>query len=221
MTTPGNPAAHDTDLVITGADEADAGVLSQVIADAFAGLAPCRWLVADPGARRSIFPGYFRMYVEHALQDGVVETTPDRTAAALWVSGTGPADPPDGYAGQLAAITGPWLDRFLAFDAELDRHHPRGTFHHHLAILAVRPDKQGQGTGTALLHAHHARLDDKGIPAYLEAADERTRRIYLAHGYADLGSPIQLPGGPAMYPMFRPPRPAIRGEPADRKADRM
>ena len=89
---------------------------------------------------------------------------------------------------------------------QLDRHHPAGTFHHHLAILAVRPDRQGQGIGTALLHAHHAVLEDQGIPAYLEASDERTRRLYLAHGYTDRGSPIELADGVRMYPMWREPR---------------
>ena len=78
--------------------------------------------------------------------------------------------------------------------------------HHHLAILAVRPDRAGPGTGTALLDAHHAILDGEGTVAYLEASDERTRGIYLRHGYADYGSPIELPGGPFMYPMVRHPR---------------
>jgi GNAT superfamily N-acetyltransferase len=81
---------------------------------------------------------------------------------------------------------------------------PTGISHHHLAILAVRPDEQGQGTGTALLCAYHQMLDSGlGVPAYLEASDLRTRRIYLRHGYADHGLPIHLPGGPFMYPMVR------------------
>ena len=99
------------------------------------------------------------------------------------------------------------LPNFQAFDAALDAHHPAGTFHHHLAILAVRPDRQGQGLGTALLAAHHAVLDDQGIPAYLEASDERTRRLYLSHGYADHGSsPITFAGSARMYPMWREPQ---------------
>ena len=81
-----------------------------------------------------------------------------------------------------------------------------GVFHEHLAILAVRPDRQGQGIGTALLDARHADLEDQGIPAYLEASDERTRRLYLAHGYTDRGSPIELADGVRMYPMWREPR---------------
>jgi GNAT superfamily N-acetyltransferase len=117
-----------------------------------------------------------------------------------------PGTTPDGY----AALTGPRLGRFLAFDAELDAPHLTGHKHDHLAILAVRPGRQGQGTGTALLHARHATLDREGTAAYLEASSQRTRRIYLRHGYTDHGSPIELPGGPLMYPMTRQPRPGQR-----------
>jgi GNAT superfamily N-acetyltransferase len=195
---------------VVRADAADLDTLSQVIAGAFHDLAPSRWLIDDPAARREIFPGYFRIYVEHAIASGVVHTTPDRTAAALWipVSEDGPAQPLD-YDARLAVATRPWTARFLAFDAALDRHHPTGVPHHHLAMLAVSPHRQGQGTGTALLRAYHQMLDhDARIPAYLEAADLRTRQIYLRNGYADHGPPIQLPDdGPQMYPLWRECRP--------------
>jgi hypothetical protein len=77
---------------IVRAGEADIEVLSQVIADAFLPLAACQWLIPDQAARREIFPGYFRMYVEHAMADGLVHTTPGRDAAALWIP-TGPQLP--------------------------------------------------------------------------------------------------------------------------------
>ena len=93
----------------------------------------------------------------------------------------------------------------MAFDEELTRHHLTDVFHHHLAILAVRPAQQGQGIGTAFLEAHDATFDWQGIASYLEASDERTRELYLRHGYTDHGSPIELPGGPFMYPMVRQP----------------
>jgi GNAT superfamily N-acetyltransferase len=181
----------------------------------------CKWLIPDQAARREIFPRYFRMYVERAFADGLVHTTPALSAAALWIPGSGPAEPAAGYVEQLAEITGPWVNRFQVFDTELDAHHPIGVEHHHLAILAVAPGWQGQGIGTALLHAHHAALDQLGVPAYLEASSERTRSIYLNHGYSDYGEPIVLPGTlplegdastgeapPAafMYPMLREPQ---------------
>jgi len=191
------------------ADEADLDVLSQVIADAFFDLAPSQWLITDPGIRGRIFPRYFRLYLEHALTHGTVHTTPSRTAAALWVpGGQDTTGPPDGYAERLAALTSPWTSRFLAFDEALDRHHPTGIPHQHLAILAVHPDHQGRGIGTALLQAWHATLDDAGTPAYLEASSPRTRGLYLAHGYFPRpDAPFYLPdGGPPMWPMWRDPR---------------
>jgi GNAT superfamily N-acetyltransferase len=207
MTTRHQPAAGDSTADgLVRAGEADIDVLSQLIADAFLDLPPCQWLIADRTARREIFPRFFRMYVVHAMTDGLVYTTSDRTAAALWIPGTGPAVPPEDYDEELAEVTGQWAERFVIFDGELDAHHLADVMHHHLAILAVRPDRQGRGIGTALLDAHHAQLDKEGTVAYLEASDERTRRIYLRHGYTDYGSPIQLPDGPSMYPMTRQPR---------------
>jgi len=214
MTNHDTTAAGSAGHVIVRAGETDIDVLSQVIADAFLDLVPCRWLIADRAARHDIFPRYFRMYVVHAMADGLVDTTPDRTAAALWIPGTGPAEPPEGYDEELAVVTGQWAERFVTFDGELDAHHLADVAHHHLAILAVRPDWQGRGIGTALLDTHHAVLDEAGITAYLEASDDRTRSIYLRHGYADYGSPIQLPDGPIMHPMVRPPLAADHGGPA-------
>jgi GNAT superfamily N-acetyltransferase len=184
---------------------ADAAAVSQVITEAFCDLVPSRWLIADAAARRQIFPGYFRIFTEHALTAGIVHTTPGHTAAALWLP-TGPdgPQPPAGYDEKLAAVTGPWLARFVTFDAELDRHHRTGEAHHHLALMAVHPHHQRQGIGSALLAAHHATLDEAGIPAYLEAASARARALYARHGYAPAGQPIQLPGGPSLYPMWRP-----------------
>jgi GNAT superfamily N-acetyltransferase len=117
-----------------------------------------------------------------------------------------PHGPPEGYQDRLAAATGAHLPRFQALEEAFDRHHPSGAAHEHLAVLAVRPDRQRLGIGTALLNARHAILDRDGTPAYLEASDPAKREIYLQHGYADHGPPIQLTDGPALYPMWRNPR---------------
>ena len=193
---------------------ADLDALSHVVAAAFHGLAPSRWLIPDPDVRRQIFPGYFAIFVQHVLAAGTVHTTPDRAAAALWLpAGAAEAGPPADYDARLAGATGPFLARFQAFDEALDRHHP-GVAHHHLAMMAVRPDRQGQGTGTALLRAYLEHLDKAAMPSYLEAASPRSRAIYLRHGYADHGPPIRLgDDGPCMYPMWREPGSVAGPEP--------
>ena len=96
--------AGSTDHQVVRAGQADIGVLAQVIADAFFSLTVCRWLIPDGTARRAAFPGYFGLYVEHAIEDGLVETTPGRDAVALWIPGDGPGAPPDEYTGQPIAL---------------------------------------------------------------------------------------------------------------------
>ncbi len=195
---------------VVAATEDDIGTLSAVIAAAFLDMPPSRWLISDATARRKIFPAYFGIHVEHVLALGIVHTTKERDAAALWLPV--PAEPPPvlaGYLRRLTAITSPWTSRFLAFDAALDASHPAGQPHQYLAILAVRPGQQGQGTGTALLEFRHAELDRQGRSAYLEASSERSRDLYLRHGYRPRpGAPFHLPDdGPPMWPMMRQPDP--------------
>jgi GNAT superfamily N-acetyltransferase len=207
MTMRGTPG-----LVIEQAGPEDADVLSQVIAAAFEPLPPSAWLVPDLDARIGIFPAYFGLHVEHALADGLVLTTADRDAAALWfpVGPDGPGQPPAGYRERLAAITGRHADRFMTLDAAFDARHPAGVPHQYLAILAVHPARQRAGIGSAMLEFAHIGYDREGTPAYLEASDEVKRDIYRRHGYEDHGDPISLPGGPQLYPMWRPARLPVR-----------
>jgi GNAT superfamily N-acetyltransferase len=189
------------------AGPADLDVLSEVIAAAFHELAPSRWLIADPAARRAIFPGYFRLQVAYAMTVGLVHTTPGRDAVALWLpAGPGVPGPLASCRQRLAAATAPWTGRFAVFDQALEAHHPAGVPHQHLTILAVRPGRQGRGIGTALLTARHRDLDLDGTAAYLEASSPRARDLYLRHGYtARPGSAFRLPEGPLLWPMWRQP----------------
>lgn len=185
----------------------DVGVLTRVVADAFHGLAPSIWLIADPVERQEVFGPYFQIFVEMALTDGIVFTNPERTAAALWLrvrAGHG-GQAGGSYDERLAAAVGPHIERFRTFDRLLAEKHPARTAHYHLAMLAVDPPVQRRGLGSALLTGSHRLLDSENAPAYLEASDAGTRRIYLRHGYTDMGEPILFPDGPRMYPMWRPP----------------
>lgn len=192
--------------VLDLATPGDADWVTDVIAAAFQPLAPCAWLVPDPAERALILPAYFRIFVEHALGYGTVHITTDASAAAVWlpVGPDGPTEPVDCRV-RLADAVGAHLERFELFDEQLDKAHLVGE-HHHLWLLAVRPDRQHAGLGTWLLTAYNERLDRDGATAYLEAGDAGTRQLYLRHGYLDHGGPIELPGGPLMQPMLRLPQ---------------
>lgn len=179
--------------------------VASLIAEAFYDIAPARWIVPDDGVRRRLLAAQFEILVDHARKNGLVHLDDDADAVAVWVDNTAEPAEIDDYDARLAAAVGDWLPRFQAFDAELMAHHPHEP-HYHLALLAVRPGKQSQGRGGRLMSRHHEWLDQRGIPAYLEASSPRSRDLYRRHGYEPLGDPYHLPDdGPPMFPMWRLP----------------
>lgn len=197
--------SSDTPILTAGPEEAP--FLAGLVAAAFHHLAAAVWQIGDEELRRAVFPGYFLGYVAQAIEHGVVEATEDRSAAALWVVEDGGEQPdPPRPEPHVAAMLGPWAERVYQFDQLLHDALPTpGRPFEHLAILAVLPGRQGKGLGTALLEHRLAHLDREGIPAYLEASEANTRRIYLNYGFVDHGEPIRFPDGPTMYPMWREP----------------
>ncbi len=181
--------------------------LSRVIAEAFHPLAVSQWLVSDPDARREIFPGYFRILVEHALDTGTVLTTPGRTAVALWlpVGTDGPQPPP--------ATRHDWPPRPAPGTAGSPHWTPRSTgtapSARRTTIWRSWPSSPASRASASVPRCWTPitqDLDTARRAAYLEASGPDTRRIYLVHGYADHGPPIRLPDGPVMYPMLRQPQ---------------
>ncbi|GIE91597.1 GNAT family N-acetyltransferase [Actinoplanes regularis] len=188
------------------AEPGDALVIAELLAEAFlhGDLAP--WLIPHPGTRARIYPPYFALLAEHALTHGEVETTRDNTAVAVWYQiDDGPLPELPGYRQRLAEITGEFLPRFAALDEAMHAHHPYGQPHHYLAFLAVHPDRQRQGLGTALLNHHHADLHAAGISAYLEATSTRNSRLYARHGYRPRPVYRIAGDGPSLFPMWRSP----------------
>ncbi len=192
------------------AGEGDVDQVGVLIADAFWDLDASQWIIGDEADARRIFPEYFTHVVAEVMAaGGVVEWTARRDAVAVWVptAADDPEPDPGRWDAVLDKVCGPYADRFRTFEALQRAHHPHGVDHHYLAMLAVHPDRQGQGVGSELMAAHHAVLDRDGIGAYLEAAGPRQRRLYERAGYTDLNGPYHLPdGGPPLFPMWRAPR---------------
>ncbi|GAA4564195.1 GNAT family N-acetyltransferase [Micromonospora coerulea] len=194
-----------TEVPIERLGPGETRAVAERIAGAFHVLAVTRWLVPDEAKREALLADNFEILVEHAMRHGIVHGTPDLAAVAVWLPQTGePAPPPADYDARLAAACGEWTPRFQHLDELFEAHHPHGD-HHHLVFLAVAPQWQGRGLGSALLRHHHAVLDAEGLPGYLEASSERSRELYGRHGYR-AAEPFRLPDGAAFHPMWREPR---------------
>jgi len=125
-------------------------------------------------------------------------TTDDHAGVALWL--------PPGDRGPslldslrqmpaLARLAG-WSRLRTVGDAiaalEKRRHHHARQPHFYLSALGVEPDRQGTGTGTALLLPVLHRCDREGLVAYLETAAARNVLLYERLGF-DVVEEIDLP----------------------------
>lgn len=199
--------SRNVSLQVVPATGTDAPLVAGLIATAFHDLEAASWQIPDEQLRRAVFPAMFEDYVRYALGHGAVEMTEEMTAAAVWTIEPGTVKPaPEAPSGRLAAALGEAAVRVHAFDLALHEREPVGVPYEKLALLAVRPGHQCRGIGSALLAYHLADLDSRLVPAYLEASNKRSRALYQHFGFRDHGAPIQLPHGPAMYPMLRQPR---------------
>jgi len=81
--------------------------------------------------------------------------------------------------------------------------------HLYLAVLAVAPEYQGQGFASKLVRPMLARLDAKGLPAYLETQNLRNVAMYERYGFK-LERETILPGSDIkMYILMRHPALAL------------
>ncbi|MEV4318855.1 amino acid permease [Actinocrispum sp. NPDC049592] len=181
--------------------------IGTVLSEAFLTGDIADWLVPDPDDRRRIYQQYWRMAAEQALSGaGEVFVSGDTSGVAVWyAAAAGPprAEPPD-FTRRLHAICGPYTERFLALHAAMDAAHPVRP-HHYLAFVAVTPEQQGRGIGTALIRHRLQELENMAMPVYLEATNRRNLALYVHLGFQPMGTPITLPDdGPRLYPMWRP-----------------
>lgn len=189
---------------ISRATADDAQWVADLIGETFQPLQVACWLVPDPARRAQILPANFRILVDHALAHGEVHIIGDQAGVAVWFPrDRHPLPEPFAYQQRVAAACGEFTDRFRHLDELFDKHHPAEP-HHHLAFLAVRPNRQRQGLGSALMAHHHSQLDAKGMAAYLESTSVENRNLYLRHGYRVTVAPFHLPDGTRIWPMWRP-----------------
>lgn len=101
----------------------------------------------------------------------------------------------------IAGVEG--MARAMDLGKRLSSHHPHAP-HAHLSFLGVHSSAQGRGVGSAILKHTLALVDEKGLPAYLEASIPRNVALYQRHGFEITGE-FELPNL-HFWCMTRPPR---------------
>jgi ribosomal protein S18 acetylase RimI-like enzyme len=196
-----------TEANIRPATEGQLAEVGALIGLSFDDLVQCAFLVPQPADRLRVMSDYFGYLTEHAFQYGridVIGNPKELQAAAVWFDHTGAISEPPDYENRLSALTGPYVGNFEALDEVFDKDHPADP-HWHLQFLAVHPDLQDRGLGSALMRRRHPELDAAGIPQYLEATNEENIRLYRRHGYTAMDPfDIRLPDGTPFYRMWRP-----------------
>lgn len=74
----------------------------------------------------------------------------------------------------------------------LARHRPIEP-HWYLAQIGVSAVARGTGLGSALLRSRLEKIDGEGLPAYLEASNERNRALYQRHGFERIATIEGIP----------------------------
>ncbi|MEV5977278.1 GNAT family N-acetyltransferase [Streptomyces sp. NPDC052114] len=190
------------------------------------------WVLPGEEYRLRTHGALMGAFFDIALDEGYVDITEDGTAVALWWSvpagAREPGDATDSESPGSAenaensevgaaaedAEDGPVLlrqavdpdnERVELIGRLTDAIHPTDRAHQYLHLIAVHPDRQGEGLGTELVAAVLARCDREGLHAYLEASNARSRDLYARLGFSFMGTALDLPDGPRMWPMWREP----------------
>jgi ribosomal protein S18 acetylase RimI-like enzyme len=193
---------------VRDADPDDLSAIRDLLTEAFLHGDLASWLIGHVNTRQRTLLAYFEMLAEHSIDYGQVEITEDAAAVAVWFTVAGGRQPGiSDYEDRLRVMTGRFRGRFEELDRETDRNHPNEPWHQHLALLAVHPEAQRAGRASKLLVHHHAKLDEANTPAFVQASDNRSRHLLARHGYRPRHSYRLQPGGPQLYPLWRPPAP--------------
>jgi len=188
------------------ADPAEAAALTDTMSAAFMADPVANWCFPDPAERPRLHPAFFGAFVDLILATGRAYTTDGYRGVALWldIDVEAPADDDPELAAKLeGGLDAESLKRFAILDDLMTGNHPFDRDHAYLAFLAVHPDHQGTGIGTAMLRHRYTELDPAGRHAYLEASSDRNARLYERLGFRHVRTPLQLPDGPPLYPMWR------------------
>lgn len=182
-------AAVDTPATITRLNLSDLDWAADFLTNVFVSGPSITKLFSAPNVERQL--RYFmRCNIALALQNGECYATPARDGVALWLPpGRTSMTVADMWrAGMLSApfkygLAG--TAKVIGFAHIIDAMHKRCAPmpHYYLFLTGVDPKQQRQGVSTGLLGATLQRIDQEGMPVFLETQSETNVEIYEKLGF--------------------------------------
>jgi GNAT superfamily N-acetyltransferase len=164
------------------------------------------WSWAFPERRK--LEHWWRFLIRSALRHRWVWISGDYAAAAVWI-------PPDcdelsaeeeqQVEGLLEDLLGRRAAQVLELLERFDASHPRDTPHYYLSLLGTHPDHRGHGIGMSLLAENLERIDQEGMPAYLESSNPANVPRYESLGFERVGAFSTPDGRHTASTMWRAP----------------
>jgi GNAT superfamily N-acetyltransferase len=191
-------------VTVRDATAEDLELVARICADGFYDDPLMRWVMPDDETRAAGLTTAFIGLASTYLGEGSALHVVDDACVTMWRSPAYVAPAPTGDEGPS-----PWApdvaERFRILGELMEHAHPTVP-HWYLNVISTRPSHQGRGLGARALAPTLALNDAESMPAYLESSNPRNMTLYRRHGFEEIDEPIQMPDGPALYPMWREPR---------------
>lgn len=159
-----------------------------------------RWFWPDASRHLSAGP-VFDSFGGRAIDSGTTYITENYEGVALWMPPGIEPDEERMIPILEETVPSDRLEDVLAVFEAMDSFHPEESCWY-LPIIAVDPFYQGKGFGSQLMKHALARVDEDGLPAYLESSNPRNISLYERHGFEIMGE-IQIGDSPVVTPMIR------------------
>jgi len=143
----------------------------------------------------------FDAYGGRAIDSGTAYVTENFEGVALWLPPGVEPDEERMIPILEATVAGKILEDVFAVFEAMDSYHP-DTPCWYLPLISVDPFHRGKGLGSQLMKHALNRIDEEGIPAYLESSNPRNISLYERHGFEVMGE-IQIGTSPLITPMIR------------------
>lgn len=163
-----------------------------------------RWIYETPAAYLEGFPRFAVALQGPAFDHGMTWQVGGGAGVAIWLPPGVESDVEPIVAALESTAPPEKAPEVLQLAEQIGAAHPHEP-HWYLTWLAVDPARQNEGIGSRLIKHGLQKVDESGLPAYLESANPRTIPFYEHYGFEVMGR-THTPTAPPVYFMYRPGR---------------